>query len=123
MQSISQLLASDNGSIFEGEGILHPKQYLYELTGGIVSVKVFREDDSNQRRLLSQPFSLGSTTAGDGGSRFVGTVICKGILLAAVAENSREKAVNVCCELAVKVLKDSPHILSQLARLGGVAVS
>jgi len=114
-QSISNLLADDYSKIV---GLLHPKQNLYEMTAGIVSVRVYKKDLFLQLGLSPSLWNVGNC-CNDAG--YVGMVSCKRILLAAVLEASRNRAVNVACELAVQVLRGNPSIIAQLRTLVSIS--
>lgn len=95
---------------------LHPKQLLFEMTGGIVRVRAYKEDAFHR---LGIPCPLwngnGNVKCTDSeNTRYVGLVSCKEIIIVAVAESSSRAASNVACALAVDIFKSNPSILSRL---------
>ena len=109
LQSLSHLLTSEFNNM---TGLLHPKQNLYEMTGGIVSVRVYKEDVFRRLGFPSPLWNFGSRSSC--GVGYVGVVRCKQILLAAAMEHSKVAAINVVCELTVQILKETPSIISKL---------
>lgn len=112
VQSLSTLFCNDSNEFL---GLLHPKQHLYEMTGGIISVKVHKRDTYHHRKLLSVAVNI-SNDGSDSG--YIGVVSCKNVLLVAVVEASRNRATNIACQLALQVLKENPFITAQLQDLG-----
>ena len=110
-ETLSHLLTTDFSNL---TGLLHPKQHLYEMTGGIISVKVYKEDAFLQFGDKSSLWNFGNH-CGDSG--YVGTVTCKNLILGTVLETSRLAAMNVACEFAVQILKENPSIISQLQNI------
>lgn len=110
-QSLLHLLTSDD-SAGHLAGILHPKQNLYEMTGGIVSVRTYKEEVFLQMGSLLWNFGNRSNGVG-----YVGVVSCKQIPIAAVVEASRDAATNVACELAAHILNENPSIITRLQSL------
>ena len=101
LQSLSHLLAHDSSTGLGG--LLHPKQNLYEISGGIVSVRVYKKDKYDQ--LGFPPMSNFGNQCNDVGG-YVGVVRCKQVLIATALESSKLAAINVSCELAVQILKE-----------------
>ena len=112
-QSLLHLLTSDDSTCHLA-GILHPKQNLYEMTGGIVSVRTYKEEAFLQMGFPSLLWNFGNRSNGVG---YVGVVRCKEIVIAALVEASRDAATNVACELAAHILNENPSIITRLQSL------
>ena len=84
------------------------------MTGGIVSVRVFKHEVFLKSGCSSFLWNFSNH---NGNAGFVGAVTCKNIVIAAVLESTRMAAVNVACELAVQILTKNPSIISQLKDL------
>mmetsp|Transcript_26696 Transcript_26696/g.55738 ORF Transcript_26696/g.55738 Transcript_26696/m.55738 type:complete len:115 (-) Transcript_26696:1207-1551(-) len=94
--------------------LLHPKQNLYEMTGGIISARVYKKDVFHKLGFPSPLLcEFGCYSSVDGGG-YVGVVKCKQVILSVAVEASKLAAVNVVCELTVQMLKERPHIISEL---------
>lgn len=117
MQSLSTLFCNDSNEFL---GLLHPKQHLYEMTRGIISVKVHKRDTYQYKKLLSFAVHISDDGCDSG---YIGVVRCKNILLVAVVEASRNRAMNIACELAIQVLKENPSITAQLQDLNETNLS
>ena len=111
IQSLSNLLTAE-GSRNLTE-ILHPKQHLYEMTGGMVRVRVYKHDRFD---VHPRVWNFGN------GGEYIGVVTGKGVVIAAVVDNSREKAVNLSCELAVQILKENPDIMPHLRGVNSIII-
>merc|ERR1712194_17389 len=111
LQSLSDLLIDKSNNL---SGLLHPKQNLYEMTGGIVSVRVYKVDRYHQLG-YSMMWNFGNHSRDVGG--YVGVVRGKEVLLAAAVEPSKVAAINVACELVVQILKENPSIIFKLQRV------
>ena len=61
------------------QGILHPKQHLYEMTSGIIRVRAYKSERFHRLGIAS--LSSESMNWKDG---FVGVVSCKKVIIAAV---------------------------------------
>eukprot|EP00804_Cyclotella_cryptica_P016705 CCRYP_002011-RB/>CCRYP_002011-RB protein AED:0.04 eAED:0.04 QI:412/1/1/1/0.83/0.85/7/239/1584 len=108
LQSICSLTVSSDPS-WNVRGILHPKQHLYQMTGGIVRVRAYKGD---KFRGLGIPWFCSEGNKDNEG--YIGVVSCKGLTIAAVWESSSRAAINVSCSLAVDLLAANPHILDKL---------
>ena len=56
------------------------------------------------------------------GGEYIGVVTCEGVIIAAVVDNSREKAANLSCELAVQILKENPDIMPRLWGVNSIII-
>lgn len=78
-QSISSISVSPDPSKGSLEGVLHPKQHLFELTNGIVRVRAYKSERC--RRLGIVPSLVEIDPEG-----YTGIVSCKGLIIAMVGE-------------------------------------
>jgi len=112
LQPISCLLTCEYNGL---TSLLHPKQNLYEMSGGIISVRAYKEDAYHRLKFSSPLCNFGNRSCG--GAGYVGVVRCKQIILATAVEKSKLAAINVVCELTVQILKEDPSIISRLQEL------
>lgn len=114
------ILSSDEATTrMKARGMMHPKQVLHEMGGGILSLRSWREDKfalnegagsrcpvwRNHKWCLANPDGNGA----------VGAVYCCGIRVVSVAENSSHIAKNRACALAVAFLRDcAPELIERL---------
>lgn len=100
--------------------IMHPRQRIHELVGGLVNIKILREDMfSNQENLCSCPIwngdILGVVT--NYGTSYIGLVESYGIGLFGVRDRSAYVAQNRACDMTLELFEERPELLKKLTML------
>lgn len=95
--------------------MMHPKQYVHELAGGILNVKAWKEEDFALRRRNCPVWRNGLWTACEGGgNNSIGLVESFGIDLVGIEEQSSHVARNRACAIAMEIFEKNTDLILKL---------
>ena len=97
-------------------GMIHPKQFVNELAGGILNVKSWREGEFAIKKTTC-PVWKGRGTFGlaeKHGTAHIGLIESLGIDIIGIEESSAHVARNRACAIAMLVFKNHPELIETL---------
>jgi hypothetical protein len=98
--------------------MMHPKQYIHELAGGILHVKAWKEEDYAIKKRSCPVWRNGTWTACHGlGNNSIGLIESYGIDLIGIEEKSSHVARNRACAIAMEVFETNPDLIDKLKSL------
>eukprot|EP00558_Chaetoceros_sp_UNC1202_P008523 CAMPEP_0197240492 /NCGR_PEP_ID=MMETSP1429-20130617/6771_1 /TAXON_ID=49237 /ORGANISM="Chaetoceros sp., Strain UNC1202" /LENGTH=140 /DNA_ID=CAMNT_0042700141 /DNA_START=1 /DNA_END=423 /DNA_ORIENTATION=+ len=112
-RTLSRIESSDIKS--KARAMVHPKQYVHELAGGILSVKSWREEIFAIKKSGCPVWKDGIWGEGErDGSNFIGVIESYGIELIGVEEKSSHVARNRACAITMEVFEKNPDLIDTL---------
>jgi len=97
--------------------MMHPKQYIHELGGGIINVKAWKEEKFALRKQNCLVWKNGSWRKCEGkGNNFIGLIESFGIDLVGIEESSSHVTRNRACAIAMEVFESNTDLIEKLKR-------
>lgn len=105
----------------KARAMVHPKQYVHELGGGIMSVKSWKEEIFALKRACPvwKDGGLWGEAQRDG-SNNIGVLESFGIDIIGIEEKSSHVARNRACAITMEVFKRNPELIENIKRLGNI---
>ncbi len=95
--------------------MMHPKQYVHELAGGILNVKAWQEEDFAIRRRHCPVWRNGDWITCEGtGNNSIGLIESFGIDLVGIEEKTSHIARNRACAMAMEVFETNTDLITKL---------
>jgi hypothetical protein len=95
--------------------MMHPKQYVHELAGGVLTVKAWQEEYFGIQRRHCPVWRNGGWITCEGvGNNFVGLIESFGIDIIGIEEKSSHVARNRACAIAMEVFEANPDLVVKL---------
>ncbi len=98
--------------------MMHPKQYVHELAGGILRVKAWKEEDFALKRRNCPVWRNGMWTRCQGeGNNAIGLIESCGLDLIGIEEKTAHVARNRACALTMEIFETNRELTEKLKTL------
>jgi len=117
LDALLSSLASRNSNDMRGKAhaMMHPKQYVHEVAGGVLSVKAWNEEDFVIRRRNCPVWKDGKWIKCEGvGNNSIGLIESFGLDLIGIEESSSHVARNRACSIAMQIFEANPDLAAKL---------
>jgi len=105
----------------KARAMVHPKQYVHELAGGILNVKSWREDIYSAKKRNIPVWKSGIWGLGNReGSNYIGLIESCGIDLLGIEEQSSHVARNRACAITMEIFEKNPDLIDKLKNLAAL---
>ena len=116
LDALFRSLTSNSSDLREkARQMMHPKQYVHELGGGILRVKAWREEDFAAKRRNCPVWGNGAWSKCEGeGNNAIGLIESCGLHFIGIEEHSAHIARNRACAIAMEVFERNPELIEKL---------
>lgn len=119
LQVALEVRTVDDLTLKVSRGMIHPKQFIHELAGGILNVKSWRAAEFAMKKPTC-PIWKGHGVFGlaeKHGTTHIGVIESLGISIIGVEESSAHVARNRACAIAMLVFENHPELIKTLQKM------
>ena len=117
LSAVASALASRSTDVVrdKARSMMHPKQFIHEMAGGIIQVKAWREESFALRQIQCPVWRKNHWSTGKKeGNGSIGLIDSFGIDIVGVAETSSHVARNRTCAIAMEIFMANSDLIDKL---------